>query len=90
MALDGIITFHSSYHALRSERAVQAAGILARLVPAPRDLSPTCVTALRFPWPEAGRVERLLTEQKIEVDRAVHYPEEQNRPAGWSLFKKKQ
>lgn len=90
MDLDGIITFVSSYQALRSERAVKAAGVPARLVPAPRDLSPTCVTALRFPWPEAARVEQLLAAHKIEVDQALHYPEAQNRPAGWSLFGRKQ
>jgi hypothetical protein len=86
--LDGIVTFVSSYHALRSERAVLSAGVTARLVPAPRDLSPTCVTALRFPWPEAERVRALLAGARIEVDQLVHYPEAQARPAGWSLFRK--
>lgn len=89
MDLDGIITFVSSYHALRAERAVQAAGIAAKLVPAPRDLSPTCVTALRFPWPEAERVEQLLAAHKVEIDRSLQYAEEQNRPVGWSLFRKR-
>lgn len=88
MELDGVVTFLSSYQALRSERAVVGAGVIAKLVPAPRDLSPTCVTALRFPWAEAGRVEAILAAQRIELDRLVHYPEAQARPAGWSLLRR--
>lgn len=84
MELDGIVTFLSSYQALRSERAVVSAGVAAKLVPAPRDLSPTCVTALRFPWTEAGRVGEILAAQRIELDRVVHYPEAAARPAGWA------
>jgi hypothetical protein len=87
--LDGVVTFMSSYHALRAERAVKGEGITAKLVPAPRDLSPTCVTALRFPWADADRVQQVLSARQIEVDRAVHYTEAQQRPAGWSLFQRK-
>jgi hypothetical protein len=84
--MDGIVTFYSSYHALRAEKAVKAAGIAVKLVPAPRDLTPTCATALRFPWPESARVEALLAAQKVESDRCCHYPEAQARPAGWAAL----
>jgi len=85
--LDGIVTFFSSYQALRAERVVRAAAILGRLVPAPRDLSPTCATALRFPWPEAERVASALTAARVETDQSSHYPEAQHRPAGWNSLR---
>lgn len=87
MELDGIITFVSTYHALSAEKAVKAEGIAARLVPAPRDLSATCVTALRFPWAEEARVKQLLSARGVEFDLACRYPEQQNRPPGWSLLR---
>jgi hypothetical protein len=81
--LDGIITFMSSYQALRAERAVKSAAIPTKMVPAPRDLSPTCAVALRFPWGESDRVQGLLTKQNIELDRCCPCPEDAGRPAGW-------
>lgn len=89
MELDGIVTFMSSYQALRAEKAAQAAGVTAKLVPAPRDLSPTCVTALRFPWSQSARVEDLLAAQRVEIDRCCQYPETQNQPKGWASLLKR-
>lgn len=87
MDLDGIVTFFSSYHALRAERAVKMVAIPVRLVPAPRDLSPTCATALRFPWEQAGQVASTLATARVEIDQTRHYPEAQNRPAGWKFLR---
>lgn len=84
MEMDGIVTFFSLFQALRAERAVKNAGIAGRLVPAPRDLSPTCVTALRFAWPEAERVGGLLEAQRIEFEQCLLHPEAEHRPAGWA------
>lgn len=84
MILDGILTFESLYHALRSERAAIQAGIPGRLVPAPRDLSATCVTALRFPWGRAADVTALMNRLGIEYDESRHYPEQQALPNGWA------
>ncbi len=84
MQLDGIITFESSYHALRAERLLKQAAIPGKLVPAPRELSPTCVTALRFPWPSADQVESLMVRHAVEYDRSCHYPEQQGLPSGWA------
>ena len=82
MDRDGLITFESSYQALRAERAVQNAGVEGRLVPAPRDLSPTCVVALRFPWEMAQAVPHLLNKLQIEFDQCCCYPE--RLPHGWT------
>lgn len=87
MDMDGIVTFFSSYQALCAERAVKATGIPSRLVPAPRDLSPTCATALRFPWEQVDQVAKALTAVRVEIDQSSHYPEAQNRPAGWNALR---
>lgn len=84
MELDGIITFESSYQALRAEQAMQKASVAERLVPAPRDLSPTCVVALRFSWSLEYLVRPLLSRHRIEFDRCCYYPEARNRPSGWA------
>lgn len=84
MELDGLITFESSYHALRAERALQNEGIPGKLVPAPHDLSPTCVVALRFPWKETDRVGLLFNKLRIEFDQCLQRPENHGIPKGWT------
>lgn len=87
MELDGVITFFASHHAMRAERVLKGAEMPVRLVPGPRELSPSCGVALRFPHALADEARRTLATAKVEVEMVVRYPEAAQAPAGWrSLF----
>lgn len=83
-ALDGIITFFASHHAMRAEQVLQRHTIPVRLVPGPRELSPSCGVALRFPYPRTPEVESLLAGAGVEVEQVVHYPPERAMPGRWA------
>ena len=56
---------------MRSERLLQRAGLPARLVPGPREVSPNCGVAVAFVWEQEPEVARTLTESKIRFE-AIH------------------
>jgi putative Se/S carrier protein len=67
----GVVSFFASEHAMRSERTLQRAGLAARLVPGPREVSPNCGVAVAFVWEQEPEVERTLNESKIRFE-AIH------------------
>jgi Protein of unknown function (DUF3343) len=67
----GVVSFFASEHAMRSERVLQRAGIPARLVPGPREVSPNCGVAVAFVWDDEAKVERALSDAKIRFE-AIH------------------
>ena len=66
-----MVSFFASEHAMRSERVLQRAGLPARLVPGPREVSPNCGVAVAIRWEDGPEVERLLTDTKIRYE-AIH------------------
>jgi hypothetical protein len=70
-ALEGVMTFFGSYHALRSESVLKKAGFAVRLVPGPREISPNCGVALRFPWERRDEAVAELTRNAVQFE-AVH------------------
>ena len=56
---------------MRSERVLQRAGIQARLVPGPREVSPNCGVAVAFGWEDEPEVEQALKDAKIRFE-AIH------------------
>jgi hypothetical protein len=56
---------------MRAERMLQRAGLQARLVPGPREVSPNCGVAVAFVWEQEPEVERALTGSKIRYE-AIH------------------
>lgn len=56
---------------MRAERVLQRAGLQARLVPGPREVSPNCGVAVAFDWDQEGEVVQALTGAKIRLE-AVH------------------
>ncbi|MBI2940440.1 MAG: DUF3343 domain-containing protein [Chloroflexi bacterium] len=78
--LNGLISFFASYHAIRADRVLRQAGYEALLVPGPRELSPNCGTALRFPYGQRSEVLALLTTRKVQIE-AIH----EYRPATQSV-----
>ena len=71
MKWGGVVSFFASEHAMRSERMLQRAGLEARLVPGPREVSPNCGVAVAFVWEQEPEVERTLNESKIRFE-AIH------------------
>jgi len=67
----GVVSFFASEHAMRAERVFQRAGLPARLVPGPREVSPNCGVAVAFVWEDEPEIERVLRESKIRFE-AIH------------------
>jgi hypothetical protein len=71
MKWGGVVSFYASEHAMRSERVLERAGLPARLVPGPREVSPNCGVAVAFDWEQEREVERALEDAKIRYE-AIH------------------
>ena len=52
----GVVSFYASEHAMRAERVLERAGLPARLVPGPREVSPNCGVAVAFVWEDEPQV----------------------------------
>ena len=71
--MDGLISFFSSFHAMRAETLMTREGMRATLVPGPRELSPNCGVALRFHLAERDRALALLAERQVRIDGVHEY-----------------
>lgn len=71
MKWGGVVSFYASEHAMRSERVLQRAGLQARLVPGPREVSPNCGVAVAFDWDDEPRVEQALADARVRYE-AIH------------------
>ena len=56
----GVILFHTSAAAFRSEKILLKSGLAVKLIPTPREFSSDCGIALRFEWSRADDVRQLL------------------------------
>ncbi len=74
-ALEGLVTFYGSYHAMRAESVLRKAGFEVRLVPGPRAISPNCGVALRFDHTRKDEVEAALGQGSVQIEAIHHYPE---------------
>jgi hypothetical protein len=73
--LEGVMTFFGSHHALRAESVMQKAGFAVRLIPGPREISPNCGVALRFPYERREEAVSLLEARSVQFEAVHHYPE---------------
>ncbi|HWE81902.1 MAG TPA: DUF3343 domain-containing protein [Gaiellaceae bacterium] len=71
MKWGGVVSFYASEHAMRAERVMQRAGLPARLVPGPREVSPNCGVAVAFVWDDEAKVEEALNGARVRFE-AVH------------------
>lgn len=69
--LDGLISFYSWHHALRAEKVLGRSGYRVELIPAPRDFSPNCGTALRFEYDRRQEALEALASARVRID-ATH------------------
>ena len=70
-ALDGLVTFYASHHAVRAEKVLAKGSYRVMLVPGPREISPNCGVALQFEFTHAEQVSELLAQNKVRFE-AVH------------------
>ncbi len=63
----GVVLFHSSSSAMQAEAVLLRAGLAAKLIPTPRELSSDCGLALRFDWSLNEQVESLLMRMRVET-----------------------
>ena len=69
MSAYGVVHFHTTSAALRSEKVLQRAGLTVKLIPTPRQFSSDCGIALRFDQAELARVQSLLEAAGVEMDQ---------------------
>jgi putative Se/S carrier protein len=70
--MDGLISFFASHHAIRAEAVLKRNGLVAQLIPGPKDLSPNCGVALRFEYALRENVLALLAAKNVRID-GVHF-----------------
>lgn len=68
---DAHILFHSTHHALWAEQVLRDAGLAARVVSVPRELSSDCGYCVRIDAEAAGAASDALAAAGVEVDRVV-------------------
>jgi hypothetical protein len=71
--LDGLISFFASHHAIRAEKTLRVAGMAAKLIPGPKELSPNCGVALRFVYADREAVLTLLADNHVLFDEVHEY-----------------
>jgi len=74
-----LLTFPSTFYALKAEKAVQAAGLKGRLIPVPRELSSLCGLALELALGTTGQVLTVLKENGIKLEKKVQVVKERGR-----------
>lgn len=64
-----VVTFHSTYHAIRFEKVFSSLGYDVKLMPVPRQVSSSCGTAATFPCGLWDKIEKLSEGNNIELDQ---------------------
>ena len=71
--LNGLLTFFASHHAIRAEKMLRKAGLEARLIPGPKELSPNCGVAVRFEYAKQDEALAMLEVSHVKVDEVHEY-----------------
>ncbi len=68
----GIILFHTTSSAMRTEKMLVKEGFAVKLIPTPRELSSDCGVALRFDWAQREPIEKILGTAGTEIVGIYH------------------
>jgi hypothetical protein len=60
-----IVLFESTQNAIRAERALLRAGFEVKLIPAPRQFSSNCGTAIRCAWCDGDAIRSALEDASV-------------------------
>ena len=63
-----IVTFPSTYHALRAERVAKAAGVPVKMVPVPRQISADCNVGMQAAVEVEATLRDLLPAKRVECE----------------------
>jgi hypothetical protein len=73
-SLEGVVTFFSSYHALKGEKVLKESQLKGVLIPGPREISPNCGVALRFNYAEKDTLIDLFKKHFVQYEDIHYYP----------------
>lgn len=74
-----LFTFSSTFQAIKAEKLAQEAGLTARLIPMPRQLSSLCGLALEVKAGEAAQAQAILVAGGVKIDQQVEAQRLQGR-----------
>lgn len=63
-----IVTFPSTYHALRAERVSKAAGFSVSMIPVPRGISADCNIGMEVRSEHADSLRGVLEKARVDCD----------------------
>jgi len=66
-----VITFHSTYYALKAEDIFKKSGVKVKLIPVPRSLSSNCGICLEFSCREKEKILNLVKIHKIKTEKII-------------------
>jgi len=84
LAMDGLISFFGSHHAIRADTVLQRGGFASKLIPGPKELSPNCGVAVRFEYARRESVLTILAAKKVQIEDVHYY---QPRTDAWSKWR---
>lgn len=76
-----IITFNSTYHALKFEKIFKEKGLSVKLMPVPRQISSSCGTAAEISCDDEDNAIKITKEFDIEIDKLHRL--ENKRESNW-------
>jgi len=78
--LDGVITFPSSFYAIRGEKVSKKANLTCKLIPCPRELSSSCAVSLAFEPDKVEEIVAIIDKNRVMREGVFIY--QQNNGAG--------
>ena len=72
----GVIVYQSTSAAYASEKALQNAGLVVKIIPVPRSLSTDCCLGLRISWERKEQAQDILWRAGIEFVAIFPWPPE--------------
>lgn len=66
MSVFGVVVLPNASMALKTEKALQNAGLPVKAVPTPREFSNDCGIAIRFEWDDEAQVREALAVGTVE------------------------
>ncbi len=73
MTLDGVITFPSSFYAIRGEKVSKKANLTCKLIPCPRELSSSCAVSLAFEPEQVEKIVAVIDDNRIKREAVFIY-----------------
>ena len=70
---DGVVTFPSTFFALRSEKVAQKADHVCKLIPCPRELSSSCAVSLAFEAAQVEAIAEVIQQSKVKYEAIYLY-----------------